>query len=195
MLLSDVIHLIGPGGAGKSTVGRSLAKRLGIAFIDLDDEFRDRAGDISAYLAAHGYEAYAAENVRAYLETSVNREAVFALSSGFMTYPGDVHPAYRELRSSLATSATTFVLLPSLDIESCVRETVRRQLARPFARSAAREENVIRERFVLYSRLPARKVETSDTIDAVVDSLLTLVHHKAHASADSRARPPDQISG
>lgn len=183
MLLGGVIHLIGPGGAGKSTVGRSLAKRLGVAFLDLDDEFRVRAGDISAYLDAHGYDAYAAENVRAYLEASITQDAVFALSSGFMTYSCDVHPTYPELRTRLASGATTFVLVPSLNVEVCVRETVRRQLTRPFSRSAEREEEVIRQRFVLYSRLPARKVETLGTIDAAVDSFLTLLQNGASDSS------------
>ena len=101
MVLGRVIHLVGPGGAGKSTVGRSLAQRLGVAFLDLDEQFMARAGDISAYLDAHGYEAYAAENVRAYLDASIAQDAVFALSSGFMTYSSDVHPAYHELRARL----------------------------------------------------------------------------------------------
>lgn len=95
MPVGSAIHLIGPSGAGKSTVGRALAKRPGFAFLELDDEFRLRAGDISAYLAAHGYEAYTVENVRAYLDASVTPSggAVFALSLGFMTYTCDVHPA------------------------------------------------------------------------------------------------------
>lgn len=175
MLRRDVIHLIGPGGAGKSTIGRALAKRLGVAFLDLDDEFRVRAGDISAYLGGHGYEAYAAENVRAYLDASITQDAVFALSSGFMTYSCGIHPAYQELRIRIARSATTFVLVPSLDVEKCVLETVRRQLARPFSRSAEREEEVIRQRFDQYTGLAARKVETSGTVDAAVESLLAML--------------------
>lgn len=186
MLHHGAIHLIGPGGAGKSTVGRSLAKRLGVAFIELDDKFRDRAGDISAYLDAHGYEAYAAENVRAYLDASVDHDAVFALSSGFMTYSWNVHPAYQQLCARLATSASTFVLLPSLDLEVCVRETLRRQLTRPFSRSAEREEEVIRHRFVRYCGLPASKVETLGTVDAAVDRLLTLLKHGVSGASSGR---------
>jgi len=41
------ITLIGPGGAGKTTVGALLAERLRIAFVDLDYRFADRSGDIS----------------------------------------------------------------------------------------------------------------------------------------------------
>jgi hypothetical protein len=64
------------------------------------------------------------------------------------------------------------VLVPSLDLERCVAETVRRQLRRPFARSAEREEAVIRERFARYVELPARQIETDRPIDVVVDELV-----------------------
>jgi len=52
------IHLIGPGGAGKSTVGRVLAERLDVPFHDLDQAFVQRLGDISVYIDRDGYEAY-----------------------------------------------------------------------------------------------------------------------------------------
>lgn len=45
MLHTAPIHLVGPGGAGKSTVGVALARRLGVAFLDLDEQFKARAGD------------------------------------------------------------------------------------------------------------------------------------------------------
>ena len=38
------IFLVGPMGAGKTTVGRQLAKRTGLRFIDSDHEIEDRAG-------------------------------------------------------------------------------------------------------------------------------------------------------
>jgi shikimate kinase len=173
------IHLVGPGAAGKSTVGHALAKRLGAAFIDLDEEFKARAGEITTYINANGYHAYAGKNVRAYVEAAVTLQegAVIALSSGFMTYDPDVDATYPELRGQIATRPTTFVLLASLDYEVCVCETVRRQLTRPFSRSAEREEEVIRQRFGAYCQLPAMKVETLGPIDAVVDSLVVHLRH------------------
>jgi len=56
--------------------------------------------------------------------------------------------------------------------DTCVSETVRRQLARPFTRSAAREAEVILERFPLYCGLRARKIETMRPLGAIVDELL-----------------------
>jgi shikimate kinase len=168
-----MVQLVGPGGAGKTTIGAALANRLGARFGDLDAEFTARHGDISAYLDAHGYEAYAAQNVGLYLDlASPVRFDIVALSSGFMTYGDDVHPDYLALRHRIASNPATFVLLPSVNVEACVAEIVRRQLQRPFARPADREEQVIRRRFDAYVGLPARKVETLQPVEAVVAELV-----------------------
>jgi shikimate kinase len=171
------ITLIGPGGAGKSTVGVLIAKRLGTAFVDLDRRFGTGGGDISEYIDRFGYSAYARENVETYdsLLDEGNGQFVAALSSGFMTYPRDIHPHYARLRQYIEESPTTFVLIPSLNSDTCVAETVRRQLARPFARSAGKEEAVIRERFPIYAGLRARKIETMRPLTAVVDELLVAI--------------------
>lgn len=64
----EVIHLVGPGGAGKTTTGARLAERLGVTFIDLDARFAATHGDISWYLEVHGYPPYARQNVQTYLD-------------------------------------------------------------------------------------------------------------------------------
>ena len=168
-----MIHLVGPGGAGKSTAGLALATRLGVQFVDLDQQFTARAGDISVYLADHGYDGYAAQNIQVYLETlgSLRADAVIAVSSGFMTYGDHAHPAYRGLRRDIVHSRSTVVLLPFFDHDTCVDETVRRQLKRPFSRSPEREEQVIRARIGVHWELPAKKFETGWPVEAVVDNL------------------------
>lgn len=155
-----MIRLVGPGGAGKSTAGRVLAELLGVPFHDLDVRFAAQFGNIDAFIGAHGYSAYAHANVEVYRALG-DRRGVLALSSGFMTYAPAVHPAYAEVRRAVACAPATFVLLPSLDLEACVAETVRRQLARRLGgRSATREVAVARERFGIYVALPAPKVQT-----------------------------------
>jgi shikimate kinase len=171
---SSSIALIGPGGAGKSTVGVLLAERLGMTFVDLDRRFATRAGDIGEYINRFGYNAYARENVETCNELLYEdrNPCVAALSSGFMTYPQDIHSEYARLRRDIEHSPTTFVLIPSLNREMCIAETVRRQLARPFARSGAKEEAVIRERFSIYVGLRAPKIETMRPLSAIVEELL-----------------------
>jgi shikimate kinase len=169
-----MIRLIGPGGAGKSTIGALLAERLDVPFVDLDRHFTARVGDISDCIDRHGYHAYARENVEAYcsLFSGETRPDVVALSSGFMTYSSETHLEYARVRREIGKCSQTFVLLPSLDRELCVAETVRRQVARPFGRSPEREEAVIRARFGIYQALPIRKVETMRPAAAIVNEIL-----------------------
>jgi shikimate kinase len=89
-----------------------------------------------------------------------------------MTYPQNVHPEYARLRRAVEQGPMTFVLLPSLTRELCVAETVRRQMARPFARSRAKEEAVIRERFAIHVGLPVRKIETMRPLPVIVDEMV-----------------------
>jgi shikimate kinase len=166
-----LIHLVGPGGAGKSTVGVLLAERLGLAFIDQDKCFTERHGDISEYLNRCGYDAYAHQNVEIYQSLPADASAVIAVSSGFMTYRDDVHPRYAEIRASIAVCPTTVVLLPSFDLETCVAEIIRRQLQRPFGSSASCEESKIRTRFPIFMSLPARKVQTMLSPHEIVDEI------------------------
>jgi shikimate kinase len=189
-----MIQLVGPGGVGKSSVGALLAKRLGVAFIDLDRCFAGRFGDISAFIERHGYDAYAEENVEVYCSLPGERTCtgVVALSSGFMTYGHGVHPEYGRVRRELEQCAQTFVLLPSFDRERCVAETVRRQVARPFGRSPEREEVVIRARFEIYMALSTRKVETMRPTAAIVDAILAALSPENHARWPGSCHSPDR---
>jgi shikimate kinase len=168
------IRLVGPGGAGKSTIGAVLAERLEVAFVDLDRHLAVRVGDISEYLGQHGYDVYAQQNVETYcsLFSGEIRPGVIALSSGFMTYARDIHPEYSRILRELEQSPYTFALLPSIDLEACVAETVHRQIARPFSRSAAKEEAVIRTRFDTHMAMTVRKIETMRPIAAAVDEIV-----------------------
>jgi shikimate kinase len=167
------MHVVGPGGAGKSTVAPLVAAALGVPCYDLDAHFTFAHGSVDAYIAMHGYRAYAIANVRSYLELSMKPAGVAALSSGFMVYPLDITPEYASLRAALAAAPTTVVLLPALELEACVAETVRRQVSRGLGRmSAVRAEAKLRERFGPYSELSARKVASDGPPSAVAAEIV-----------------------
>jgi shikimate kinase len=180
-----MVRLIGPGGAGKSTAGALLAARMGASFLDLDRYFSERIGDISQFIEQHGYDKYAWQNIEIYcaLLSQGEQADVLALSSGFMTYETNCHPHYPRVRSEVELGPNTFALLPSLDREVCVSETVRRQIARPFGRSASKEEAVIRARFEVYRVMPVRKIETMRPVSAVVDELIAARTLEIHVIA------------
>jgi len=172
-----VIHLIGPGGAGKSAVAPHVATLLGCPVIDLDRAFEALHGDIDHFIGKHGYAVYAAANVATYLTVRSSTSAVVALSSGFMVYSTDVYPGLHELRRELVAAPTTVLLLPSLDLEICVAETVRRQRERNLTirRSSVREETVIRERSAQYRSLTERIVTTMQSPAGVARDVLDCI--------------------
>lgn len=156
-----VVQLVGPGGAGKTTVGQELAQQLGWQFVDLDREFMSREGDIAGYMAVHGYAGYARRNLalHAELRDAFTEPTVHALSSGFMTYPAEVDASYAAVRAAVERDTLTFLLLPSFDLAACVQAIVRRQLSRPYLPgNAASEEARIRQRFPVFMALRCERL-------------------------------------
>ncbi|MBT7575823.1 MAG: AAA family ATPase, partial [Methylococcales bacterium] len=55
MTLNKNIYLIGPMGVGKTTIGRQLAKRLGVPFYDSDKVIEEQTGvDIATIFEFEG---------------------------------------------------------------------------------------------------------------------------------------------
>src|SRR6267143_804310 len=174
---NDVVNLIGPGGAGKSTTGARLARELGYSLIDLDEYFVAHSGDISAYLCSHTYSEYATRNFTNYrLAMTAISPTVFVLSSGFMVYPAEIDPGYSGTRDAVEMAPLTFLLMPSFDFEDCVAMIVERQLSRPYLRSnRGSEERRIRERFCQYLALRCQRLSTGVAPERVVSELIARI--------------------
>jgi XRE family aerobic/anaerobic benzoate catabolism transcriptional regulator len=87
---SDVVALLGLRGAGKSSVGRTLAERLARPFVELDRRIEDLAGlEIGAIWELHGEGAYR-QLEREALERvlAAAPRAVLATGGGIVTDPG-----------------------------------------------------------------------------------------------------------
>ena len=168
--MTTILHLVGPGGAGKTSVGPILAQRLGWQFVDLDERFMSCEGSIGASIEASGYAGYATRNVAVYRKVrySLAASTVLALSSGFLTYPEDIDPEYQSLRSSIETDVLTSLLLPAFELDACVEIIVQRQLSRPYLPGdRASEERRIRARFPKFMALPCARFQSDAAPDQI----------------------------
>lgn len=83
MLVSDKVILIGPMGAGKSTIGRLLSEELAFPFIDLDKEIEDRAGaSIPWIFDIEGEEGFRERECTALSDTLQRSELILATGGG-----------------------------------------------------------------------------------------------------------------
>ncbi len=154
------VHLIGPGGAGKTTVGAIVAAHLNWRFVDVDQCFLAAHGNIADFIRRRGYAEYASHNVRLYerLKHDMSAHTICAVSSGFMLYPADVAPAYPALRRGIEEDGFTALLLPSFDLERCAKLVVGRQMSRPYLNAnEADEMRKIRARFPAFMRLNCKR--------------------------------------
>lgn len=158
--LSLLVHLIGPGGAGKTTVGALVAARLNWRCLDVDQYFLAAHGNIADFIRDRGYIEYAAHNVRLYeqLKRGTSVPTICVMSSGFMLYPAEVAPAYPALRRGIEEDGYTALLLPSFDLERCAKLIVGRQMSRPYLNANEDDEmRKIRGRFPAFMRLNCKR--------------------------------------
>ncbi len=76
--------LVGPMGAGKTSVGRRVAKRLGVGFVDTDRRIIAEHGPIPGIFAEHGEERFRAFE-RAAVIAALDEGGVISLGGGAVT--------------------------------------------------------------------------------------------------------------
>lgn len=102
------IFLVGPMGAGKSTIGRHLAGILGMPFIDTDQEIEERSGaDIPWIFDVEGEDGFRKRETRVLSEICEGAAAVVATGGGIIVV--------EENRKMLADSGSTVYLHATLD--------------------------------------------------------------------------------
>jgi shikimate kinase len=82
------IVLIGPMGAGKTTVGRTLASQLGMSFADSDQEIQDRTGvDIPTIFEYEGEDGFRDREQQAIDDLTQQEQLVLATGGGAVLRP------------------------------------------------------------------------------------------------------------
>ena len=142
------LALIGPPAAGKTSVGRGVAKALRIEFIDTDRRIASEHGPLADIFRAHG-EAHFRALERAEVARALGRDAVVSLGGGAVLDP--------DTRRDLA--AASVVLL------TVTREAALHRIAggkRPLVEGIDSWQRLVDERAELYASLASFTADTSD---------------------------------
>lgn len=167
-MLDRPIVLVGLMGAGKSTVGRRLAKRLGLPFVDSDVEIEEASGSSTAELFERFGESDFRDGERRLVARLVEGEVrVIATGGGAF-----IDPRTREL---LNKRAITVWLDAPVDI---LAERTGRRNTRPLLRKGNREVTLARlseERQPMYEEaqihIRSGNGAHGDVVDAIVAAL------------------------
>jgi len=160
------IFLVGPMGAGKTTIGRRLAEALGMDFVDSDQEIEARTGATIPWIFDVEGEAGFRKREKTLIDELTQRpNLVLATGGGAVLDP--------ENRRHLQARGTVIYLHATLD-ELLAR--TRKDRNRPLLQTAdprARLEAILREREPLYREVADIVFETGQQgIRQAVQSLL-----------------------
>jgi shikimate kinase len=160
-----IVYLVGMPGAGKTVVGRELAGRLGVPFIDLDAEIeRDTGTPVAEIFASEGEAGFRALEASAPVKASAHDPAVVSCGGGVVLEPAN--------RIALRNTGTAVYL--DVPIEQ-LRERVRPGQDRPLIRADGDLERLLEARGPLYREFAAHVVDgrgdPGDVADAIVEEL------------------------
>ena len=120
-MTSSLLSLVGMPGAGKTTIGRRLARELGVPFHDSDHEIERRiGGSIREFFASQGEAAF--RDLEHAVITDLAREATGVLATGGGT-------VLREANRAALRGAGTVVYLHATP--QSLHERLRHDLSRP----------------------------------------------------------------
>jgi shikimate kinase len=182
LLAGRPLVLVGMMGAGKTTVGRRLANRLGRHFIDSDEEIEAAAGmSIEDIFATHGEADFRAGEVRVIARLLKDRNIVLGTGGGAFINA--------ETRALVKADAVSVWIKADFEL---LFQRVSRRANRPLLKTANPRETLqklIEARYPIYAEADITVVSTdvpqdqvaSDVIDAVLAHLgSTAVFEGAH---------------
>jgi shikimate kinase len=171
------VVLIGMMGAGKSTIGRRMAARLRLPFVDADTEIEQAAGmSIPDIFETHGEPHFRDGEARVIARLLDNGPAVVATGGGaFMR---------EETRGRVRDKAVSIWLKADADV---IMKRVRRRSDRPLLQNADPEGTVSRllgEREPVYATADLTILSRDVPHDKIVDECLEALHARLCGASD-----------
>ena len=175
--LDKSVVLVGLMGAGKTSVGRRLASRLGVAFVDADAEIETAAGcTIAELFETHGEAAFRDGERRVIARLLDDQPGVLGTGGGAFLDP--------ETRAKVAEKGISVWLRADLDvlIARCARRNNRPLLWHGDPREIL--GRLIDERYPVYAEADIVVDSVNGPHEAVVDMIIKAlaVHDKASAT-------------
>ena len=165
----NIIILIGMMGAGKTTVGRALAKKLGRKFVDLDHAIVERCGvDIPTIFDIEGEEGFRKRENEVLRDVLLEGDMILATGGGAVLYPQN-----REL---MRQCGQVFYLRVGVDelYRRVARDKNRPLLATPNPKQRLTE--LLAERRSIYEGAADYIIDsTGDSQSVVVEQIINLL--------------------
>ncbi|BBE22933.1 shikimate kinase [Arthrobacter sp. MN05-02] len=167
--------LIGPMASGKSAVGRALAQRLHVPFIDSDRVIVERHGSIGSLFAREGEPFFRSIEADVAREALGTDDAVVSLGGGAVLHP--------RTRALLADAAVVFL---DTDLDT-VLPRISADTARPLLTGspAERWQELYTQRRPTYASLASITIDTRGrSVRAVADAVLQELHRDLRTDRD-----------
>ncbi|MDH4112518.1 MAG: shikimate kinase [Actinomycetota bacterium] len=157
-----IVYLVGMPGAGKTVVGRELAGRLGVPFVDIDAEIeREQERSITQIFEEEGEAAFRALEAGALVKAGTHDPSVVSCGGGVVLEPAN--------RITLRNTGTVVYL----DVQLAeLRDRVRPADDRPLIREDGDLERLLAERGPLYREFAAHVVDGSGTPGDVAEAII-----------------------
>lgn len=172
--------LIGLPGSGKSTIGRRLAKAMGVSLIDTDAAIEERTGrTIPEIFAAEGESGFRRIEEEVVCEALREHDGILSLGGGAVTTPG--------VQEALAGHTVVYLEISATEgVRRTGGNTVRPLLAGPDRAEKYRE--LMSQRVPLYRRIATIRINTNRRNPGAV--VRYIVGRLEDPQPSRRRRPP-----